>query len=116
MRGLREELGITVGPERLAGPLAPARRRELHVPGRFRDCEFVETYRHAPSPCTDVAAWWCALLEGDSGPVALQKLAGTSNEMRAVRQQSEAELVRSHTISHAGWMAGTALCRLTRAR
>lgn len=55
MRGLREELGISVGAERLAGPLAPARRRELHVPGRFRDCEFVETYKHAPSPCTNVA-------------------------------------------------------------
>ena len=32
VRGLREELGISVGPERLAGPLAPARRRELHMP------------------------------------------------------------------------------------
>ena len=39
-----------MGPERLAGPLAPAHRRELHVFGRFRDCEFVETYRRGPGP------------------------------------------------------------------
>ena len=70
MRGLREELGISVGAERLAGPLAPARRRELHVAGRFRDCEFVETYRHAPGPCTCT----CALLEGDHRTSALQNL------------------------------------------
>ena len=44
---MREELGIAVCADRLLGPLAPAHRRELHVPGRFRDCEFVETYRPA---------------------------------------------------------------------
>ncbi len=47
LRGLKEELGIAVDADRLVGPLAPAHRRELHVPGRFRDCEFVETYRPA---------------------------------------------------------------------
>ena len=47
LRGLKEELGIAVDAHRLVGPLAPAHRRELHVPGRFRDCEFVETYRPA---------------------------------------------------------------------
>jgi hypothetical protein len=47
LRGLKEELGIAVEADRLVGPLAPAHRRELHVPGRFRDCEFVETYRPA---------------------------------------------------------------------
>ena len=66
MRGLREELGISVGPERLAGPLAPAHRRELHVPRRFRDCEFVETYRRALRPRANVAARQGASLEGEA--------------------------------------------------
>eukprot|EP00887_Chlorella_sp_A99_P007425 scaffold2.g7425.t1 len=43
-RGLREELGVSVGLDALAGPLAPAHRRELHW-GQFHDVEMVQSYR-----------------------------------------------------------------------
>ena len=43
-RGLREELGIEVGVDALAGPLAPTHRRELRV-GAYHDCELVQSYR-----------------------------------------------------------------------
>lgn len=43
VRGLQEELGISVDPEALEGPLAPRHRRELHE-GAFHDVELVQSF------------------------------------------------------------------------
>ncbi len=45
MRGLQEELGISVSEAALEGPLAPTHKRELHQ-GDFHDVELVQSFRY----------------------------------------------------------------------
>lgn len=48
-RGLAEELGIDCEPAALQGPLASNHARQLEVPGKFCDREFVECYGYEPA-------------------------------------------------------------------
>ncbi|KXZ55479.1 hypothetical protein GPECTOR_2g1028 [Gonium pectorale] len=61
LRGLSEELGVTLGPDQalaLQGPLAPVHQRRLLIPERgIKDFEFVEAYR----------------LDGYEGPIAFNE-------------------------------------------
>ncbi|GAB4817509.1 hypothetical protein N2152v2_004555 [Parachlorella kessleri] len=44
VRGLQEELGVSVSEAALEGPLAPTHKRELHQ-GDFHDVELVQSFR-----------------------------------------------------------------------
>lgn len=45
VRGLKEELGISIIQSDLQGPLSPFHKRILEIPGVVKDVEFVEAYR-----------------------------------------------------------------------
>ena len=56
-RGLREELGMEVEEQRLAGPLVEPHLRQLHVPeAGVLDCEFVTSFRWDPVLASYIAA------------------------------------------------------------